>query len=70
MNIQQLSISEKILLAEELWESIRADATQEPLQSKHKEVLNQRLQALEMDGDIGDSWENVLQRVVANGQNT
>jgi putative addiction module component (TIGR02574 family) len=70
MNIQQLSTSEKILLAEELWESVRADATQEPLQSEHTEILNKRLQALEMDGDIGDSWENVFQRVVANGQNT
>jgi putative addiction module component (TIGR02574 family) len=69
MNIQQLSTSEKILLAEELWESVRADATQEPVQSEHKEILSQRLQALEMDGDIGDSWENVFQRV-ANGQNT
>lgn len=70
MNIQQLSTSEKILLAEELWESIRVDALKEPIQSEHRQILNQRLQALKIDGDIGDSWENVFQRVITNAQNT
>lgn len=67
MNIQQLTASEKIMLVEQLWDSVRAESLSSPLTDEQKQLLDSRLQALELDGESGDSWTNVLQRVTRNG---
>lgn len=67
MNIQQLTASEKIMLVEQLWDSVRAESLSSPLTDEQKQLLDSRLQALELDGEFGDSWTNVLQRVTRNG---
>ncbi len=66
MNIQQLSASEKIILVEQLWDSVRADSFAEPLSIEQQQLLDARLEALELDGQLGDSWVSVLQRVTKN----
>ncbi len=63
MNIQQLSTSEKILLIEDLWESVRAESDHSPLTEAQKLELDRRLTAFELDGDLGDTWENVRNRI-------
>jgi putative addiction module component (TIGR02574 family) len=64
MDIQSLSASERILLAEKLWESVRARADEVDLTPEQAELLESRLTALESDGEKGDSWENVKTRIV------
>ena len=64
MDIQSLSNSERILLAEQLWDSVRANSDKLELTPEQTEFLESRLAALEEDGDLGDSWENVKDRIL------
>ena len=64
MNIQSLSAPERILLAEKLWDSVCAESEGLQLTQEQIELLDSRLAALEADGDLGDSWENVRSRVI------
>lgn len=63
MDIQSLGIAERILLAEKLWESVRAESDQIELIPEQAELLESRLSALESDGEQGDSWEDVRTRI-------
>jgi putative addiction module component (TIGR02574 family) len=67
MNIQQLTTSEKIILVEQLWDSVRAESLAAPLSNDQRQLLDSRLEALELDGESGTTWEDVLQRVTRNG---
>lgn len=64
MNIQDLSVSERILLAEQLWESVRDEVSQSALSETQRQILDERLAALEQDGELGSSWEAVKSRVM------
>lgn len=64
MNIQELSVSERIILAEQLWESVRGEVSQVELTEAQKQVLDERLAAFESDGDLGDSWAAVKNRIM------
>ena len=66
MDIQALSTTERILLAEQLWDSVHANSNEIELTSEQIELLDNRLAALEFDGDLGDSWENVKARISGN----
>jgi len=63
MNLQELSASEKILLAEELWDSVASNDELFPLTEEQKTLLNKRLSSYALDEDAGDSWENVRNRI-------
>ena len=63
MNIQKLSASERIILAQELWESVHEAANDVVVTKEQKAVLEQRLAALASDGNPGDTWENVKRRI-------
>jgi putative addiction module component (TIGR02574 family) len=65
MNIQSLSTPERILLAEELWESVRSKSDEIELTKDHKELLNARLKSFEVDAELGDSWLEVKARILA-----
>ena len=67
MNIQALSAPERILLAEELWDSVHAESDGLQLTEDQIELLDSRLAALEADGEVGDSWGNVKSRIVGKG---
>lgn len=45
--IAQLSLPEKLLLVEDLWDSIALDATSLPVPQSHKEELDHRLKSYE-----------------------
>lgn len=64
MKLNELSSSEKILLAEQLWESVRAEADTIPLSSAQKQELEVRLASYELDQDMGDTWEQVKRRIL------
>ena len=63
MNIQSLSTSERILLAEKIWESVRLKHDQIVLSPEQVELLEERLSALESDGQPGSDWETVKARI-------
>lgn len=64
MNIHALSTPERILLAEELWESVRVKSDEVKLTPAQIKLLDARLAALESDGELGDSWLNVKARIL------
>ena len=63
MNLQELSPSEKILLAEELWDSVAADEQLFPLTGEQRKELDARLAKYNISPKVGDSWENVRNRI-------
>lgn len=65
MDIHSLSTPERILLAEELWDSVRSKSDEIEVTPDQIELLESRLTALASDGDYGDTWENVKKRVIA-----
>ena len=65
MDIHSLSTQERILLAEELWDSVRTKSDEIEVTPEQIELLESRLTALASDGNFGDTWENVKKRVTA-----
>jgi putative addiction module component (TIGR02574 family) len=63
MDIQSLSTPERILLAEQLWDSVRNKSDEIEVTPDQLKIIELRLAALESDGDLGDSWENVKARL-------
>lgn len=63
MNLQELSASEKILLAEDLWDSVASNEQLIPITEDQKNILDKRLAKYSLDKDSGDSWQNVRNRI-------
>lgn len=57
--ILQLSIAERIQLAEDIWDSIAAFPEAVPLTSEQKQELDRRLQAYAQNPDEGVSWDEL-----------
>ncbi len=64
MRIQELSVSERIVLAEKLWDSIVDGDESIALPEKQKNELDRRLQAFLDDQDVGSSWAEVKERII------
>lgn len=64
MQIQELSNAERILLAEELWDSVAKDDKLFPLTEEQKELLNVRLAKYMLDKESGASWSDVKKRII------
>ena len=65
MEILSLTISERIMLAEALWDSIVAEDSEIKLTDTQKEELDRRLAAFEIDQDVGSSWSSVKARILS-----
>ncbi len=63
MNLQELTNSEKILLAEELWDSVASNEQLFPITEEQKNILDKRLAKYSLGQDSGDSWQNVRNRI-------
>jgi putative addiction module component (TIGR02574 family) len=63
MDIHSLSTPERILLAEQLWDSVRDKSDEIEVTPDQVKLLESRLAALKSDGDLGESWENVKARL-------
>lgn len=63
MKIQELSLSERILLAEELWDSVIEDQASIEVTDAQKKVLDQRLKSYKSSPSEGTIWEEVNDRL-------
>ena len=61
--IEQLSVAERILLVEELWESIAAEPASVPVPRSHRAELDRRLTAYEKDPGRLLSLEDLKERI-------
>lgn len=65
MEIQSLTVSERIILAEALWDSVIADEVEIDITVRQREELDRRLAAFEVDQDVGASWLAVKKRILS-----
>jgi len=65
LEIQSLTVSERIILAETLWDSVVAEDAEIELTEPQKEELDRRLTAFEIDHDIGSRWSSVKARILS-----
>ena len=63
LGLDRLSLAERILLVEELWDSIAADPKGFTLAESHKLDLQRRLDAYRDDPKAGRPWEEVRARL-------
>lgn len=61
--IAHLSVSERIQLAEDIWDTILSTPDELPLPDAQRAELDRRLQAYRIDPQSGASWQEVQQRV-------
>jgi putative addiction module component (TIGR02574 family) len=62
--IYQLTIDERLLLVQEIWDSIVADQESLAVTEAQKEELDRRLEAYHASPEEGSSWDEVKQRIV------
>ncbi len=67
LGIDQLSVAERILLVEEIWDSVAEEVNASELTQAQKDELDRRLAAMESDPQAGSPWEEVKARLVGRG---
>ena len=65
LNIKELSIEERILLIEEIWDSIEAEQEMLELTEEQKTELDRRLESYRKNPDESVTWESVKLRLVS-----
>ena len=63
LGLDQLSLAERILLVEELWDSIAASPGGDALSEAHEQDLQRRLDSYRDDPKAGTPWEEVRARL-------
>jgi putative addiction module component (TIGR02574 family) len=57
--ILKLSLSERILIVEEIWDSIANESDKFPITEKQKNILEERLVAYNKNPKSGKPWEQI-----------
>jgi putative addiction module component (TIGR02574 family) len=63
LGIDRLTVAQRILLVEEIWDSIAAEAEHAPLSEAQKQDLQRRLDSYAENPKAGSSWEDVKARL-------
>ena len=63
VDIAQLSVAERIQLAEDLWDSILEQQEEFPLSEPQKQELDKRLENYKRNPTSGSSWKEVRKRL-------
>jgi putative addiction module component (TIGR02574 family) len=63
LGIERLSIEERLLLVEEIWDSIAAEEEEIPVTEAQKQDLERRLALYQQNPNAGSSWEEVKARL-------
>ncbi len=61
--IKQLDIAERIILVEEIWDSIAKEQESVSLSEYEKNVLDARLASLENNPDTLTTWDEIKNRI-------
>jgi len=60
-----LSIPERILLVEEIWDTIAAKAEMIEITDEEKRIIDQRLQAYYQNPNAASPWEDAYKRIIS-----
>ncbi len=61
--IKKLSVAERILIVEDIWDSIIPSIEQYPISDEQKKELDERLKAHEEDPNYVKSWDEVRKNI-------
>jgi len=61
--LQDLPLDERIKLVEDIWDSIAAEQDNLPLTESQRQELDRRLDAFEVDGELGQPAKAVLESI-------
>lgn len=64
MKIDSLTTNEKVVLAQQLWDSVVANGGSLDVSTKQKSELDRRVAEYESDGNNGSSWLSVKSRIL------
>ena len=64
MRINELSASERVILAQQLWDSVANEQNGIELTAAQKSELNDRLLQFETDQNFGTDWNTVKYRIL------
>ncbi len=64
LGIDQLTVAERVLLVEEIWDSIASESGELRLTEAQEEDLRRRITAYEANPKAGSSWEEVKARLL------
>lgn len=62
-DILKLSVPERILMVEAIWDSIAEKEMQLELSKETKQILDKRLESHKNNPDEGSSWDDVMARI-------
>jgi len=57
--INKLNVSEKILLVEEIWDSIASQEMSFDLNDSQKKIVKERSSSFKINPELGRSWEEI-----------
>ena len=63
LNIEELSIAERIQLVEEVWDSIAAEQESLEITEAQRQELDRRLESFRSSREGGSTWESVKDRL-------
>lgn len=64
IDFKRLSVAERILLVEEIWDSIVEENAVIPLTAELRAELDRRLEAAAQNPSAGTSWETIKRRLL------
>ena len=62
-DIKKLSVAERILIVEDIWDSIFSSEEDFPITDEQKKELDSRLDAYKKNPDEGKSWKEVRDNI-------
>ena len=63
IDIERLSVAERIHLVEDIWDTIATETAEIPVTAAQKNELDRRLEAYAQNSEGGSSWQQVKTRI-------
>jgi putative addiction module component (TIGR02574 family) len=64
MKIDSLTTNEKVVLAQQLWDSVAANEDSLDVSANQKAEIDRRVIEFESDGTTGNPWDSVKSRIL------
>jgi putative addiction module component (TIGR02574 family) len=63
IDLDRLTMDERLDLIEKVWDSLGAEASEIPLTPSQRDELDRRLDDLDREGPIGSTWDEAIARI-------
>lgn len=63
--ILELSVAQRLLIVEQIWDSIAENPDSVPLTDSQKQELDKRLNSYQRNPEAGSPWKDVKERILS-----